>query len=85
MMIQLGDFVSAGTVPDNQMAQGVFICDNGDGTIWLQDEPYPECCYRFLCYRENAVRVPDERLFLPTLKFVQWVRERIASNWSLIS
>jgi hypothetical protein len=85
-MIALGDFVTVGTVPDNQIAQGVFIQDNGDGTIWLLTEPDPRYGgFRVLCFQANAVKIQDRRLFLPTLKFVQWVRERIASDWSLIS
>ena len=64
---QIGDFVSAGTVEDNFLKQGIFIKEGLDGTIILRDRSGKE----IICKAQGAKKVPDENLTPSTLEEVQ--------------
>lgn len=80
---KLGDYVTATlvekTVTDdypeglNEPRQGVFVKDNGDGTIVLQGETG-----KYICNGpEDVAVVPDKNLFPDTLKFVMGQRKKL--------
>jgi hypothetical protein len=63
---KLGDYVTAQVEGKEESRQGVFVKDNGDGTIDVQGE---NDIYR--CEAEGVVVVPDENLLtLEARKFV---------------
>jgi hypothetical protein len=82
MEVQPGDFVTAEVAATGWLVQGVVISGNGDGALWVQEEPSLWAGGRYLC-KADVERVPDDRLFPHTLRFVQWVRERVAGQWSV--
>ena len=81
--IKLGDYVTAALIkktvtedyPEglNEPRQGVFIKDNGDGTIILQGETD-----KYICSGpEDVDIVPDHNLIPGTLEFVQEERKKL--------
>ncbi|MEK7496544.1 MAG: hypothetical protein AAB657_01420 [Patescibacteria group bacterium] len=70
---KLGDYVTAKLVGENDCRQGVFIKDNGDGTIIVKGE-----LDEYLCEGSNNVGVvPDKNLlFDDTRKFVTETRKK---------
>ena len=68
----IGDYVSAGTIEENFLKQGMLIKENDDGTIILKDRSGNE----IKCSAQGAKKVSDENLSPGTLKDVQSEREK---------
>lgn len=72
--MKIGDFVTATLVggQNGEPRQGVFVQDNGDGTIQVEGERET-----FTCLFDGAIVVADSGLFGSVVDHVQAVRQRL--------
>ncbi len=72
--MNIGYYVTAVLVggKNRESRQGVYITDNGDGTIQVRGE---HGSYR--CSQDECTTVPDSNLRSDTLEFVQAVRKQL--------
>jgi hypothetical protein len=71
--MKIGDYVNATLVGgiNGESRTGVYVSDNGDGTIQVRGEGDVYQCTK------DAVVIPDSNLFSDTLAFVQAVRKQL--------
>jgi len=60
--MQLGDFVMADLVHAIGVVHGVFVRDNGDGTVEVQGQLDTGAAVLYHCKKEQAVVIPDRNL-----------------------
>jgi len=77
--VKVGDYVTATLAiktsnGEREVRQGVFVRDNGDGTIVVQGE-----IEEYICDGSSGVKlVPDSNLFGETLSFVETTRRQLS-------
>jgi len=73
--MKIGDYVTAAIVGENTSIQGIYIRDLGQDQIFVEGQRE-----MYLCYKHDAVVVPDKNLWGDTREFVQrWRNEHIGS------
>jgi hypothetical protein len=73
--MQLGDFVMADLVHAVGVVRGVFVRDNGDGTVEVQGQLDTGSAVLYQCKKEQALVIPDRNLRGRIVVFVVVVRD----------
>lgn len=78
-MVKIGSFVSAKSIQDGTIRQGVVVKDQGDETVVIKVAGGE----KFVCLTEWMEVIPRERLSASMARFVEEVREWLA--WGEVS